>query len=146
MNPIPVLNMTQLFNKEMLIYSFFDIRLKKPARVIFILYLFILLLGWTLPLFLILPLNPYTAALMIGVPVGGATLMSKPIWGGKKFFSWLKTQIQFIAAPKHYYDCNAGKKLENFIIDSKVLVSRDEDYNKLRILEQRRIEMRDGNV
>ncbi len=144
MNPITVLNMTRLFDKEMLIYSFFDIRLKKPARVIFILYLFLLIAIWTAPLAFILPLNPYTGALMLAVPIGGATLMSKPIWGGKKFFSWLKTQIKFIGEPKFYYDCNAGKQLENFYIDSEILIGRERDYEKLRLLEQQKIEMRNS--
>lgn len=139
MKPVGVLNMTRLFDKEMLIYSFFDIRLKKPARVVFILYFLLLAVIWSLPLMLLLPLNPYTLALMLGVPIGGASAMSKPIWGGKKFFNWLQTQLKYIVAPKYYYDCNEGKKLQSYRVDSQILVSRRRDYEKLRQLEQRRI-------
>lgn len=142
MQPVTVLNMTRLFDKEMLIYSFFDVKLKKPARVVFILYFFLLILLWAVPLAFILPLNPYTGALMIAVPIGGASLMSKPIWGGKKFFSWLQTQFKFISEPKYFYDCRAGKRLEDVRIDNTILVSRDRDYKKLLKLEQQRLEMR----
>lgn len=142
MKPVTVLNMTRLFDKEMLIYSFFDVKLKKPARVVFILYFFLLILLWTVPLAFIFPLNPYTAALMLAVPIGGASLMSKPIWGGKKFFSWLTTQFKFISEPKYFYDCRAGKALNDFRVDSKILVSRDRDYQKLLALEQKRLELK----
>lgn len=139
MQPVKVLNMTRLFDKELLIYSFFDIRLKKPARVVFILYLFLLMVIWALPLFLLLPLNPYTAALMLSVPIGGASAMSKPIWGGKKFFSWVKTQFLYIGTSKYYYDCRAGKKLQDAKVDSIILVSRRRDYEKLLLLKKGRL-------
>lgn len=139
MRPVRVLNMTRLFDKEMLIYSFFDIRLKKPARVVFILYFLLLAVIWSLPLFLLLPLNPYTLALMLAVPIGGASAMSKPIWGGKKFFNWLQTQLKYIAEPKYYYDTIAGKKLQSVKVDHQILISRRQDYEKLVKIEQRRI-------
>lgn len=139
MRPVRVLNMTRLFDKEMLIYSFFDIRLKKPARVVFILYFLLLVLIWALPLYMLLPLNPYTLALMLGVPFGGASAMSKPIWGGKKFFNWLQTQFKYLGEPKYFYDTIAGKKLQSHKIDHQILVSRRRDYEKLVIIEQRRI-------
>ncbi len=139
-NQVRVHNMTRLFDKEMLIYSFFDIRLKKPARVIFILYFLMLLVAWSLPLFLLLPLNPYTLALMLSVPIGGATLMSKPIWGGKKFFDWLLCQIRFFGQAHIFYDCCEGKKLKDQKIDFKVQISRRDDYRLLKELRQRRID------
>lgn len=140
MRPVEVLNMTRLFDKEMLIYSFFDIRLKKPARVIMFVYLILLGLIWTLPLFLIFGMgNPYLAALELGVPFVGATLMSKPIWGGKKFFDFMLTQIKYLARPKVYYDCVAGKKLHSYKIDHTILISRRRDYSKLKEMKRRRL-------
>lgn len=140
MRPVQVLNMTRLFDKEMLIYSFFDIKLKKPARVVFILYFLLLLVIWGVPMFILLPLNPYTAALALGVPIAGASAMSKPIWGGKKFFDFLKCQARYLSSPKIFYDCYSGAKLEDTKIDFDVQISRRRDYQKLVILEQRRIE------
>lgn len=44
--PIRVLDMTNLFSKELLIYSLFDIKFKKPVRLIFgFIYLSHLLFG-----------------------------------------------------------------------------------------------------
>ena len=42
MKEVKVTNMTSLFNKEMLIYSFFDIRLQSPLRVVGMLYFIVL--------------------------------------------------------------------------------------------------------
>lgn len=140
MRPVRVLNMTRLFDKEMLIYSFFDIRLKKPARVVFILYFFVLAAIWTVPLLIIFPFNPYLLFLEFGVPFAGASLMSKPIWGGKKFVSFLKTQLQYMRSSKYFYDGKAGKKMVSYDIDNTILVSRRKDYEKLMRLEQRRLD------
>lgn len=139
MRPVQVTNMTRLFDKEMLIYSFFDIRLKKPARVVFILYFFLLFVIWTVPLLFLLPINPYILIIELGLPFLGASLMSKPIWGGKKFFNFMQTQIKYLRSPRFYYDGNAGKKLESKRVDHTILISRRRDYEKLLKLEQRRI-------
>lgn len=138
MEPVRVLNMTRLFDKEMLIYSFADIRLKKPARVVWILYFLLLVLVWTVPLTKILPFNPYILFIELIVPIGGASLMSKPIWGGKKFFDFMKTQFKYIFQPKVYYDCNAGTKLKSYNINHNYQVSRRREYYELYLLEQRR--------
>lgn len=140
MKEVKVLNMTRLFNKEMLIYSFFDVKLSKPARVVFIMYFMLLFLMIGVPMLIFLPLNPYLLAFEIGVPLLGASLMSKPIWGGKKFFDYLKTQLRFIPSPRFYYDCRPGKKLTNYTIDFELQVSRRKDYEKLMIIEQQRID------
>lgn len=140
MEPVRVLNMTRLFDKELLIYSFADIRLKKPARVVWLLYFLILVVIWAVPIFMWLPLTPYTLVLALGVPIGGASLMSKPIWGGKKFFDFMKCQIAFIGEPKIFYDCHAGTKLSDYKINHTYQVSRRREYQKLLILEQRRVE------
>lgn len=143
MKQVRVLNMTRLFDKEMLIYSFFDVKLSKPARVVFIAYLALLFLLIGLPMLIFLPLNPYLLMIEIGIPILGASLMSKPIWGGKKFFDFMKTQLRFIPSPRFYYDCNPGKKLESHTIDFELQVSRRKDYETLMIIEQERIDRDD---
>lgn len=137
MKQVRVINMTRLFSKEMLIYSFFDIRLKKPARVVWILYFILLCAIWTAPILSIFSLNPYSLALALVVPIAGASAMSKPIWGGKKFFSFLTCQIKYIFEPKRYYDTiKKPAKLYTYNSDYDVLVSRKKDYQKLLNLEK----------
>lgn len=132
MKTTKVINMTSLFSKEMLIYSFFDIRLKSPLRVAAVLYFVILFLIIGLPvMYITWPVNVYTLIFSLGVPVGGAMLMSKPIWNGKSFYSFAKTQVKYIMRPKALYDWKSRSKNQNYEVDTYITISRHEDYNKL---------------
>lgn len=132
MKGIEVTNMTSLFNKEMLIYSFFDIRLKSPLRVIGLFYFIMLFALIGVPvLMLTWPPNVYTMFVAVGIPFGGAYFMSKPIWNGKSFMSFIKTQIKYLLRPKVLYDWKFKSKNDKYMIDSQILVSRHDDYNEL---------------
>lgn len=129
---VKVTNMTSLFSKEMLIYSFFDLRLKSPLRVIGLFY-FILLFGLIgAPiLYFTWPPNVYTMVLAIGIPLGGATLMSKPIWNGKSFLSFATTQLRYLFRPKALYDWKYCSVDTEYEVNSLITVSRHDDYHKL---------------
>ena len=114
--PVRVLDMTNLFSKELLIYSLFDIKFKKPVRLIFWVYLFITFAIW-------------------GLPIGLATIMSKPIWGGKSFYDWTKTQIIYLTSPKYYCDHKPVKKEHTYKIDNSIAVSRRSDIEYLSKLK-----------
>ena len=132
MREVKVTNMTSLFSKEMLIYSFFDIRLKSPLRVVAILYFLILFFIVGVPVLIIAwPPNVYSMMFAIGVPFGGAMLMSRPIWNGKSFISFAKTQFRYFTRPKILYDWKARPKETVYEVDSIITVSRHEDYQKL---------------
>lgn len=132
MKIVRVTNMTSLFSKEMLIYSFFDIRLKSPLRVMAILY-FMLLFGVIgLPiLFIFWPPNVYSIIFAFGISIGGAILMSKPIWNGKSFLSFAKSQLRYFSRPKIVYDWVNKPRETMYTIDNEVLVSRHKDYGRL---------------
>lgn len=141
MKEVRVTNMTSLFSKEMLIYSFFDLRLKSPLRVVAILY-FILLFGAIgVPILMFAwPPNVYTALIAFGVPFGGAVLMSKPIWNVKSFLSSAKTQLRYIMRSKILYDWKVKSKNTVYEVESNIIVSRHDDYNKLyRIVKQKEV-------
>lgn len=132
MRIVKVTNMTSLFSKEMLIYSFFDIRLKSPLRVMAILYFFLLFGIIGVPTFMLFwPPNPYSLTIAVGIPIGGAILMSKPIWNGKTFFSYIKTQIKYLLRPKITYDWKSKPKNNVYYVNNNIMVSRHADYNKL---------------
>lgn len=132
MRIIKVTNMTSLFSKEMLIYSFFDIRLKSPLRVMAVLYFFMLFGIIGAPIFMVSwPPNVYSLTIAVGVPLGGAMLMSKPIWNGKTFFSFMKTQIRYFLRPKITYDWKDRSKETKYNVNTTIYVSRHSDYNKL---------------
>lgn len=132
MRRVEVTNMTSLFSKDMLIYSFFDIRLKSPLRVIAILY-FILLFGiiGVPTLIFFWPPNVYTLSFAVGVPGFGAYAMSKPIWNGKSFMSFTKTQLKYFFRPKVTYDWIVRPKDTTYTVQSEITVCRQKDYNKL---------------
>lgn len=132
MKQIRVTNMTSLFSKEMLIYSFFDLRLKSPLRVIAVFY-FLLLFGIIgLPiLWIFWTPNVYAVVVAIGVPVGGAILMSKPIWNGKSFLSFAKTQVKYFTRSKVLYDWKVKPKNSVYELKDGLTVSRHDDYNLL---------------
>lgn len=132
MKQIRVINMTSLFSKEMLIYSFFDLRLKSPLRVIAIFY-FLLLFGIVgVPTLLIFwPPNVYAAMIAFGIPIGGAILMSKPIWNGKSFISFAKTQARYFFRSRVIYDWKVKPKESVYELDNEITISRHEDYDKL---------------
>ena len=131
-NVITVTNMTSLFNKEMLMYSLFDISLPRPIRVSAILYFALLFVIIGLPIIVFTwPPSPVKLAIAIGIPFGGASLMSKPIWNGKTFISYFKTQLKYMKRPKVLYDwCDAPKET-TYKVNSTITVSRHKDYNKL---------------
>lgn len=143
MKQVKVTNMTSLFSKEMLIYSFFDLRLKSPLRVIALFY-FLLLFGIIgVPvLWMFWVPNVYAVVVAFGIPFGGAILMSKPIWNGKSFLSFAKTQIRYFTRTKILYDWKARSKDSVYEVKDGITVSRHEDYNLLyqMVKNQRREE------
>lgn len=135
---IQVLDMTGLFKKEILIYSFFDMHFKTPVRIVTWLYFLLLSVIWTFPImYLFWPPSSYIIIIAVGIPVVLANLMGKPIWGGKSFMSWFICQIKYISHPKMFYDCISGKKnLGNYHINNVYTVSRSRDYYKLYLLQK----------
>lgn len=132
MKVVKVSNMTSLFSKEMLIYSFFDIRLKSPLRIVAIFYFILLFILIGIPVFIIAwPPNVYSLMIAIGVPFGGSMLMSRPIWNGKSFMSFAKAQVKYFLRPRVMYDWKSKSKETLYMVDSDIIVSRHDDYRKL---------------
>lgn len=145
MKHIEVTNMTSLFNKEMLIYSFFDIRLKSPLRVVGLFYFIILFFLIGVPVLMFTwPPNVYTMFIALGIPFGGAYFMSKPIWNGKSFMSFAKTQIKYFTRSKVLYDWKTRSKNDKYIVDSQIIVSRHDDYNELYKIVKEEEELKYG--
>lgn len=139
MEYLEVLDMTNLFTKEILLYSLFDLKFKRPVRFMLFVYLILTLLLWAVPLFFLVfknHLNPYSTAFMIIPPIVIANMMSKPIWNNKSFFSWFKCQIKFIFSAKHYYD-NRAIKFPSFLkFNNQFTVSRTRDFYKLYMIQK----------
>ena len=145
MREIRVTNMTSLFKKEMLIYSFFDIRLKSPLRVVGLFYFIILFFLIGVPILMFSwPPNVYTMALALGIPFGGSYVMSKPIWNGKSFLSFAKTQLKFWMRSRVLYDWKEKDKNDKYMVNSQILVSRHDDYYELYNIVKEEEELKYG--
>lgn len=133
---IRVLDMTRLMNKEILLYSLFDIAFKSPIRLMFGVYSILLLLIWALPIYMVIGFenfNVYWAALMFVPPFAIGNYMAKPVWGGKSFYHFAKAYWGYITTPKQYYDGVHRKDLiKDYTTDSFISVSRKDDIRKLK--------------
>ena len=73
MKPIIVKDMTRLFTKELLLYSFFDLTLKKPLRIAQLIYTIVLFLIFSAPLAIFISAlnfwNLYTIGFTFGIPI-----------------------------------------------------------------------------
>lgn len=135
-----VKDMTNLFTKEIMLYSLFDLRFKKPVRFMLLVYILLLGLIWSVPagfiLIKIFGFNVWSATVILGPTIVLANLMSKPIWNNKSFFSWFSCQIKFLFSPKKFYDnraINPGGKLK---FDNQFTVSRSRDFRKLYLIQR----------
>ena len=71
MEYLEVLDMTNLFTKEILLYSLFDLRFKKPVRFMLIVYFVLTFFLWTVPLFFLFfknHINTYLVAFLLISP------------------------------------------------------------------------------
>lgn len=135
MKPIIVKDMTRLFTKELLLYSFFDLTLKKPLRIAQLIYTIVLFLIFSAPLAIFISAlnfwNLYTIGFTFGIPIILGNFMAQPIWGGKSFISWFKCLMRYYFSKKHYYDGVARASLPVMKIESMISVSRRSDYVRL---------------
>lgn len=135
---IRVSNMTNLFNKELLIYSLFDIHFSSPIKIMKIVYIFILMLFITLPTIYFIGFgHRFIVMFSIAIPIGLGHLMSKPIWNGKRFTDWLQCKINYLFSPKVFYDGRVMPKLNTYKINHCISVSRRKDLIYLQNLSRK---------
>ena len=135
-----VKDMTNLFTKEIMLYSLFDLRFKKPVRIMLLVYILLVGLIWSVPAGLVLikifGFNVWSATVIFGPTFVLANLMSKPIWNNKSFFSWFSCQIKFLFSPKKFYDNRAINLGGKFKFDNQFTVSRSRDFRKLYLIQR----------
>lgn len=127
----------------MLIYSFFDIRLKQPLKVAAILYFFVLFILIGLPILIFSwPPNVYKLAAILGIPLGGAIFMSSPrrMFDDRTFLPWIKTQMKYNSRPQILFDWKGQPKETVYKTNSMITVSRHDDYNELYQITKKEIE------
>ena len=117
---IQVVNFSGFFSRAMKLYSLGDIPLPRPVDMLSILYFVLFAAIFDGPVYLlfhVLPTNPYIALYMIGVPLFLTVTASKPIWGGRKLFGWLKVTATYLTEPRAWADSKASKRPYNIRFD-----------------------------
>lgn len=138
---VPVVNLTNFFNRELLMYSLGDIKFKKPVALKKVAYITLFLIVWTVPLVLIfgVPTGPIRAIIYFVIPIVLGNVASKPVFGGKGLIDFVKTLFNFAQEPNGWLDFKNSKDLDNEVlyIESEVWISRRREIAKLEsILEK----------
>lgn len=136
------LNVSHLFDKEMLMYSFGDIKLKKPISVKKIGFIMAALFIWTGPLLLIFGTPPqiWMWGIWLVPPFFIGHYATKPVFGGKGLFDWIATQINFIQQPRGWSDFNVDNDQEDtvYYIEQEISISRRREIDYLTNLARSR--------
>lgn len=136
-----ILNMTNFFNRELMMYSLGDIKLKKPIALKKVAYVTGFIIVWSLPLILIfgLVLNVYYAILVIAPPLVLGHCASKPVWGGKGLIDFLKTLSTYISEPKIWTDLKPNKNpnKNKYYVESEIWISRRRELQLLADMREK---------
>lgn len=107
---IQVMNMTNFFNKEMLLYSLGDFKLPRPVSLKKAAYVLVGFIVWAFPILFIfgVHVNVYFLFLIAGPPILFGIYASKPIFGGKSLIDFCRTMIRFFSRPRCWTDLQAS--------------------------------------
>lgn len=135
-NRIMSLNMTNFFKRELFMYSFGDIKFKKPIALKTLAFTLGFILIWVLPLVLVfgLPMNPIAAILYFAPPIALGQVASRPIFGGKTLIDFVKTAILYLGEPKGWADLkpfNKSQSQQTYSIEHEIWISRRREYSML---------------
>lgn len=139
---LPIINMTNFFNRELFLYSLGDVRLPTPISIKKVMIFAIVFMIWSLPIFLIfgLVLNLFYLVLILGPPVLISTIADKPIFGGRGIIDAAKVSSSFLFAPKCYTDMyvsDTNKKID-YYIEQYIWISRRRELQILADIVEKR--------
>lgn len=133
-NQIASLNMTNFFNRELMMYSFGDIRFKKPISLKAVAYTLALLILWTLPLILVfgIPTDPFGLIVYVLPPIVLGQIAIRPLFGGKTLLDFLKTAFKFLGEPRGWADGEPfDAKNQVYTTEHEIWISRRREYAML---------------
>lgn len=138
---VEILNMTNFFTRELMMYSLGDIKLKKPIALKKVAYVTGFIVLWSLPIVLIfgIQLNVYFAVVTLAPPFILGHFASKPVWGGKGLIDFIKTLFTYMGEPKSWTDLKANKSTnkDKYYIQSEIWISRRRELQLLADLKEK---------
>ena len=136
-----ILNMTNFFNREIMMYSLGDIKFKKPIALKKVAYVTGFVLIWSIPLILIfgLILKIQFIALVVAPPLILGHYASKPVWGGKGLIDFMQTLFTYMSEPKIWTDLKASKNSNKnkYYIESEIWISRRRELQLLADMKEK---------
>lgn len=139
---IYITNMTNLFTRELYMYSLGDIRFGSGISLKKVAYTTAFILLWSFPLILIfgIHLNVYYAAVVIVPPFVLGHFASKPVWGGKSLIDYAQTIFTYITQPRAWTDLYENReKKDSYYVQSEIWISRRREMQLLADLREEKI-------
>lgn len=140
-----VVNMTNLFSRELFMYSLGDIKFKKPVSLKKVGYTTAFLIIWAIPMILTfgIILNPLFVALVVVPPFVLGHFASKPVWGGRGLIDFLKTTATFVTEPKGWTDLKANNNLDKEVlhVESEIWISRRRELQLLADIREEKVRL-----
>lgn len=131
---IRIINKTNFFTRESFMYSFGDVKLKRPISLRKVGYTMLFFAVWSLPIFLLFGFHfnlPFFA-IFFGVPIGMGILASMPIFGGKSLKNHLRSVYKYFKEADFYADLKERKRYNGvYRPDATFWVSRRRELKQL---------------
>lgn len=145
------INFTNLFKRELFLYSLGDIRFKKPIAIKRVLYTLLFIVIWTLPIFLLtgFQFNLIWVSIAFGPPIALGYYSTRPAFGGKTLFDFVKAIAIFITEPKGWTDSKGTNYITNdkYFIENEIWISRRRELEELNDLYNgEKIELSDDYI
>lgn len=131
---IQIYNITEFFNRPIMLYSLGDIRFQKPISLQKAVYILGFFMVWTVPIFFMFGLVFSPPALVITLlpPIIIGHLATKPVFGGMQMFDFLAMMRDFAFEPRGWTDGEANNMREPvYELSSDVWISRRKDLQIL---------------
>lgn len=128
-NKIVSMNMTNFFNRELMMYAFGDIKFKKPISIKLVGFTLLGLVAYTLPLVLIfgIPMSPFFLVLYVAPPIVFGQLAVRPMFNGRTLIDYAKTAFKFLGEPRGWADgkpFNPSPKEQTYTVEHEIWISR----------------------
>lgn len=143
MNTIKVVNMTEFFSRQLMLYSLGDLRFRKPKSLKKAGWTIALLALYSTPMLLFsgISLNVFTALIILGPPFVVGHYATKPIFAGKTLLQFITTMIRYSLEPKAWADLYAdtkdmGNKI--YTVMHEVWISRRRELTMLADIKEGR--------
>lgn len=133
-------NFTNVFNRELMLYSLGDISFQKPVSLKKAGYIMGAIVFISLPIVLTfgIIIDPWFIIFTFGVPIALGIMLSRPIFPGERtFVQYLIPMIGFVKrSPRVWADLKKKKKLPKYQVNEEIWVSRRRELHMLASLKE----------